>query len=77
MADAMCRSLDKRSKWLRAAANGALAVGLGLWSFARPVVGSGQPWFDAVVGALIGVSMGMNLMLVWKMRQRSGDPRGL
>ena len=77
---------DKRGKWLRVVANASLAVGLLLWSFARPMLGSGQPWgrswgqpwaqpweracFDAIVGLLMGLSIGMNLMLVWKARRR-------
>jgi hypothetical protein len=73
----MCMVAEKRSRWQRALANGALAAGLGLWSFARPAIGSGRPWFDAVVGVLMGVSIGMNLMLVWKMRRRSADTRGI
>ena len=74
----MCMEWNGRNKWLRAVANSALAVGLVLWSFARHSVGSGRAWFDALVGMLIGVSIGMNLMLVWKMRgRRSADSQAL
>lgn len=70
----MCVTLDKRGKWLRVAANVALAAGLSLGSFVRPMIGSGRSEFDAVVGLLMGVSIGMNLMLVWKMRRRPANP---
>ena len=60
----------RRSRWLRGAANLALAAGLLLWSFARPAVGLPRDWFDALVGLLMGFSIATNLLLVARSRRR-------
>lgn len=61
-------AFDGKGRWLRFVANLALAAGLLLWIFARQVGGHAHAWLDAVIGLLIGLSIGMNLMLVWKSR---------
>ena len=63
--------LDRRSRWLRAGANLALAAGLALWNFARPAGGSSRAWLDGVVGLLMGFSIATNLLLVAKGRRCS------
>jgi len=64
----MCVALDRKGRWLRAVANLALVAGLLLWTFVRQEVGHARAWMDAVIGLLMGLSIGMNLMLVWKAR---------
>ncbi|HTB98264.1 MAG TPA: hypothetical protein VK716_14735 [Terracidiphilus sp.] len=66
---------DGRSPWLRALASFALVAGLLLWNFARPAHGPGHAWLDATIGLMMGLSIGMNLMLVWKGRRdgNAGD----
>ena len=62
--------LGRRGKWLLAAANAALAAGLILGSVARPMIESPRRmWFDAAIGMLMGVSIGMNLMTIRKKRR--------
>ncbi|HUN86988.1 MAG TPA: hypothetical protein VMU48_21595 [Terracidiphilus sp.] len=57
-----------RRRWQRAGANLSLVAGLLMWSFAREA-GHARPWLDAVTGLLMGMSIGMNLMLVIKVRR--------
>jgi hypothetical protein len=61
--------LDPRCRRVRVAANLALAIGLLLWSIARPATGLTRDWFDGVVGLLMGFSIAANLMLVAKSRR--------
>jgi len=61
--------LDRRSRWLRASANLALAAGLLLWSFARPAIGLSRDWFDGLVGLLMGFSIAANLLLAARSRR--------
>lgn len=65
-----------RRRWQRAGANLALVAGLLLWTFARQA-GHGRPWLDAAIGLLMGVSIGMNLMLVVKARRCRTAANGL
>jgi hypothetical protein len=48
-----------------AIANLALAIGLILWSFAHPVSVVGRDAIHFVVGLLLGLSITINLMLVY------------
>ena len=66
----MCVELgaDRRGRWLRAGANMALVAGLLLWNFARQA-GHPQPWLDASVGLLMGISIGINLLLARRLRR--------
>jgi uncharacterized membrane protein YedE/YeeE len=66
----------RRRRWQRVMANVALAAGLLLWTFARQA-GHGRPWLDAVIGLLMGVSIGANLMLVIKARRCRAAASGL
>jgi len=60
---------DRRSRWPRVLANLAMVAGLLLWNFGRSVAHATEPWFDATVGLLMGVSIGMNLLLVVRARR--------
>lgn len=61
--------LQKRSRWQRAVANFALVAGLLLWNFGRTAGKPFAPWFDATVGLLMGMSIGMNLLLAVRSRR--------
>ncbi len=56
-------------RWQRAWANGALAAGLLLWSQVHPAGQLAKDGLDGVVGLLLGISIGANLMAVWKWRR--------
>lgn len=60
--------MNRRGRWLRAAANVALVAGLLLWNFARPAGSSPEMWFDGLVGLLMGFSIATNLLLVARSR---------
>jgi hypothetical protein len=60
--------MDRRGRWLRAAANAALVAGLSLWSFARPAGRSPEMWFDGLAGLLMGFSIATNLLMVARSR---------
>lgn len=61
--------LGRGGRGLRVAANLVLVAGLLLWNFVRPAGKPIGPWFDATVGLLMGVSIGMNLLLVARGRR--------
>lgn len=61
--------LNRRSRWLRVAANLALVAGLLLWNFGRPATGLSRGWFDGLVGLLMGFSIAGNLLLVARSRR--------
>jgi len=63
------RNLDPRSRRLFQLANAALAAGLLLRLFvhaSRPV---GQDWLDGLQGLLLGFSIAVNLMTIYKRRR--------
>jgi hypothetical protein len=60
---------DPRSRWFRVVANLALVAGLLLWNFASKTSRASHIWIDAGTGLLMGLSIGMNLMLVLRMRR--------
>jgi len=62
----MCAPIHKRNPKARIAmivGNFSLAAGLILWNFTRHGSGS-QPWFHALYGLLIGISIGANLSAI-------------
>ncbi|MDE3161666.1 MAG: hypothetical protein KGL64_00270 [Acidobacteriota bacterium] len=56
-------------RWQRVLANGALAVGLLLRLLEHPAGQAARDGLDGVVGLLLGISIGANLMVVWKRRR--------
>jgi hypothetical protein len=68
----MCESgLDEGGKVRRhrVLANGALALGLLLWLLVHPAGQAARDGLDGVVGLLLGISIGANLMVVRKRRR--------
>lgn len=62
-------SLGRHHRALRVLANLALVAGLLLWNFAPKTVLAAHPWLDGIVGLCMGISIGMNLMLVLRLRR--------
>jgi len=60
---------DRKSRWLFAIANLSLAVGLMLRVLVQPASGLARNWMDGLCGLLLGISIGMNVMLVIKARR--------
>ncbi len=60
---------SRRSRWLRATANLALVAGLLLWNFSPKTTLASHDWIDALMGLLMGLSIGMNLMLLFLARR--------
>lgn len=54
--------------WM-AAASLCLCAGIALGVFVHPAGQVAKDWTDGVRGLLMGLSIGMNLMVVWKARQ--------
>jgi hypothetical protein len=68
------KSSTRRNRWLRVLASFALAAGLLLRVLAPRAWLSSDAMIDAFAGLLIGLSFGMNIMLLLQARRRA---RGL
>ena len=53
--------LDAKQRRMLALGNGCLAIGLSLQLFLHPAGAMEKNWLHAVVGLLLGVSIGVNL----------------
>ncbi len=72
----MCRETDPKSRKLIAMASGWLAIGLLLPMLLHPSGQSSRNLLHFVCGLLIGMSLSINLSIVWKnsrRRRRIGD----
>jgi hypothetical protein len=49
--------------------NATLAIGLGLWAFARPEIPK-HAWLDAICGFFVGISIATNLVALRMARRR-------
>jgi hypothetical protein len=65
---AFFRQLDPKARYLLAAGNLSLAVALVLWNFTR-YFSSRYPWYDGVCGFLFGISIGINLLGLVRVRR--------
>ncbi len=57
-----------RVRWMFVAANLSLVAALLSWYFLRHGAGA-HIWIDGVIGVLFGLSIGMNLTAVWRIRR--------
>lgn len=55
------RRLNPKARRLIAVANLCLAAGLLLWNFVHPSGNIAREWLHGVCGALLGISIGINL----------------
>jgi hypothetical protein len=71
----MCTEINSKSRKLMALASGWLALGLVLPMLLHPSGQSSRNLLHFVCGLLIGMSLSINLGLVWKnsRRRRLGD----
>ena len=71
----MCTEINSKSRKLMALASGWLALGLVLPMLLHPSGQSSRNLLHFVCGLLIGMSLSINLVLVWKnsRRRRLGD----
>lgn len=63
------RNLPPRSRRQIAIANAALVVGLLLWLFVHPARPAAHSARDAAAGFLLGLSITVNLFIMWKARR--------
>jgi hypothetical protein len=66
----MCRETDPKSRKLIALASACLAIGLVLPMLLHPSEQSSRNLLHFVCGALLGLSISVNLSMVWKNSRR-------
>jgi len=74
----MCREIDPKSRKLFAMALACLTVGLLLPMLFHPAAQSARNLLHFVCGLLLGLSLSINLSMVWKssrQRRLGGGPR--
>jgi hypothetical protein len=74
----MCTEMNSKSRKLSAIASACLAIGLPLLILLHPAQQSARNLLHFIGGLLLGLSISINLSLVWKnsrQRRLSGGPR--
>lgn len=65
---------DPRTRFLMVFGNVSLCAALILWVFFRPALAASHAWLDGLYGLLFGISIGANLIAVYRARHcRSAD----
>jgi hypothetical protein len=63
------RQLDAKTRRWLAKGNISLIMGLLLWMFIHPHGQTAKDWLDGVCGFLLGLSIAINLLGLWKARR--------